>query len=233
MLYATSESGPRIRATKGAKGICDECNSPMIPKCGSIVTPHWAHKSRVECDNWTEPETEWHREWKLHFKPEEIEVTIKRDGLHHRADIHLSQPAPDGIDTIEFQHSSIGHDEICCREQFYGTRNLLWILDVQDAYSDGRFEFDPLGRCHQNKPLFRSDWKHGRKSFLECDARIALDLGSRWYDSPHQLFHVFDIGTYRHESYSDWGIRVNDRMYVTGYFQTKSEFISFYTSPIN
>jgi hypothetical protein len=34
---------------------------PLKARCGQIVTWHWAHLAREDCDPWAEPDTVWHR----------------------------------------------------------------------------------------------------------------------------------------------------------------------------
>ena len=60
MLYAMSEAGEKILPTKHDHAYCPFCNGIVIAKCGEIMSHHWAHKSLKECDDWYEPETDWH-----------------------------------------------------------------------------------------------------------------------------------------------------------------------------
>jgi|SRR5690554_109481 len=79
-----------------------------------------------ECDNWSEGETEWHREWKNNFDIDQQEV-VKFDsesGEKHIADVYI-----DSNDlVIEFQHSPIQIEEIRAREAFY--RRMIWVVDL-------------------------------------------------------------------------------------------------------
>ena len=68
-------NGEKAEAQKGLRGICVNCPSEMIAKCGDVKIPHWAHKSKVPCDSWWENETEWHRKWKNLFPREWQEKT--------------------------------------------------------------------------------------------------------------------------------------------------------------
>jgi hypothetical protein len=111
--------GNRVEATPNQKASCPCCGGEVLAKCGEVVTWHWAHKSR-DCDPWSEPESEWHREWKSLFPREMQEVVIGP----HRADV-LS---PRGV--IELQHSSISAAEIRKREQFY--EKMVWVIDAQN-----------------------------------------------------------------------------------------------------
>ena len=94
--------------TPGLKGTCKSCGMPMVAKCGQHKLWHWAHKSRMHCDPWWEPETEWHREWKNRF-PREWHECIHAEpitGEKHIADVKTDK----GL-VIEFQHSVIKLEE--------------------------------------------------------------------------------------------------------------------------
>lgn len=239
MLFAINGDNTKLRATPKALGYCPQCHASLTAKCGSLKTPHWAHKVLIgDCDHWSEPETEWHREWKSYWPPDQVEVCITRDDKRHRADVHLDNPVG-GIQTLEFQHSSISYDDIRSREKFYGVKSLLWVFDVADAYDSRRFWFeDCKGTGPTGAPLKASDWKHGRKSLLACDATIVFDLGSPDPGKPnakHWLFRVTTLGTYWHTSDDiGFGSHTNERMYVKGYFRTKDQFLkTFAPAPLS
>lgn len=117
-------NGNRSRPLPGAVGICPFCKSEMIPRCGEVRVHHWAHKSKVDCDPWWEPETDWHRHWKNEF-PLRWQESIFRDGTtgeKHIADVYTLA----GL-TVEVQHSHLDPKERRAREEFY--KNMLWIVD--------------------------------------------------------------------------------------------------------
>ena len=60
----------RTEAQPKLSGLCCCCSMPVIAKCGRQKMWHWAHKSKTDCDNWWEPETEWHRNWKNNYLAE-------------------------------------------------------------------------------------------------------------------------------------------------------------------
>jgi hypothetical protein len=123
MLYANGNQG-RIQATPGTQANCSCCGNELLAKCGEIKQWHWAHQAG-DCDPWYEPESEWHLGWKaLRADAEQTEVTIKRDGIIHRADIVCA----DGT-VLELQHSSISPEEIRERERFYG--KIAWLFDAR------------------------------------------------------------------------------------------------------
>jgi len=114
----------RIEAQPQLKGLCSCCSKPVIAKCGTRKIWHWAHKSKTECDNWWEPETEWHRTWKNNYPTDWQEVSLldERTGEKHIADVRTVHNL-----IVEFQHSPIKPEERTSREQFY--KNMVWIVD--------------------------------------------------------------------------------------------------------
>ena len=117
-------NGYRSRPVPGAVGQCPFCESEMIPRCGEFRVHHWAHKSKVDCDLWWEPETDWHRNWKNEFplRWQEQVLTDQETGERHIADVHTLA----GL-TLEFQHSHLDPKERRAREDFY--KNMLWVVD--------------------------------------------------------------------------------------------------------
>jgi hypothetical protein len=167
MIYAINEQGERVKATPKAEASCPMCASPLLAKCGSTVTWHWAHCSLKDCDEWSEGETPWHSSWKSRFA--RSEVTITHDGRSHRADVvsHCGK-------VIEFQHSTISADEIAEREQFYG--DMVWVLDATHSYASSR-----IGLTHRipesGDPYFTFKWSRRKTSFDAATKPVFLDLG--------------------------------------------------------
>ena len=83
-----------------------------------------SHRSKTTCDNWWEPETEWHRTWKNNYSDDWQEVSLldERTGEKHIADVRTAQNL-----VIEFQHSHIDPQERASREKFY--KNMVWVID--------------------------------------------------------------------------------------------------------
>jgi hypothetical protein len=98
----------------------------MLPKCGPIVTWHWAHKAGRDCEPWSEPESAWHLAWKARFRAAgaEIEVPIVRGRCVHRADVMLP-----GGRVVELQHGFLPASAIRQREAFYG--DMAWLYDAE------------------------------------------------------------------------------------------------------
>jgi hypothetical protein len=151
------------RPTKGARSV-DYDNTVLIAKCGPIKFHHWARET-ADPDTWHEPETDWHREWKSHFSPENTEQTITVDGIRHRMD---AQTFFNGKRyAIEFQHSHISTEEIMQREAGYG--NMIWI-------------FDCIGKIQWwscDNELWQLRWSRPRESIFWCNSPVLLDAGDR------------------------------------------------------
>ncbi|WP_366140616.1 competence protein CoiA family protein [uncultured Tateyamaria sp.] len=113
----------KIEASPGVTGTCPGCKSPLVAKCGTRKVWHWAHHGKRHCDNWWEPETQWHRSWKDRFPKNWQEYPLRsNEGDLHFADVRT----PSGL-IIEIQHSHISDQEIRVREKFYG--DLVWVVD--------------------------------------------------------------------------------------------------------
>lgn len=149
MLIALTENSRRS-PSPGLKGaVCPCCESEVIARCGPERAWHFAHKAKSVCDSWKEPETEWHRSWEGLF-PEDWREVIGHDaanGEKHVADIRTVH----GL-TIEFQHSSLHHEERAAREAFHG--NMLWMVDGTRLLKD-------VPRFLEARASFREVWKQG------------------------------------------------------------------------
>lgn len=125
MLFAEKD-GNIIEATPKSIAVCPLCEQEVTSKCGNIKIWHWAHM--VKCPHETEPETEWHREWKKSALAVggKVEVPIKNHvGIMRKADIVLNRRV------IELQHSNIDVREIIARSDFYvGQKYRVdWVID--------------------------------------------------------------------------------------------------------
>lgn len=130
----------RTEAQPKLNGLCCCCSKPVIAKCGTRKIWHWAHKSKTDCDNWWEPETEWHRTWKNNYPSDWQEISFfdNRTKEKHIADVRTVHSL-----VIEFQHSNINPQERTSREQFY--KNMVWIVDGT--------------RLKRDYPRFLKEWK--------------------------------------------------------------------------
>ena len=159
MIWAGNKYGKGIRKKANPKeiGFCPICGGELIPKCGVVKIWHWSHKSLVDCDNWSEPESEWHLNWKDKFPKEQQEVIIQ----NHRADIKCK----DGT-IIELQNSSISADDICDREMFY--KNMIWLLNGETLGKN--FEI------RDKESYFTFSWKHPPQSWFYSEKNMYIDL---------------------------------------------------------
>ena len=138
MKYAMVD-GRRWEAVPGIRGRCPACGVTVIPKCGRIKVPHWAHPPGSFDHQW-EPETEWHRRWKGYFAVECQEVIHQAsNGERHIADVKTQC----GL-VIEFQNSSICEEERRSREGFY--RPMVWVVNGQRLARDRTRFYEALRR---------------------------------------------------------------------------------------
>jgi competence protein CoiA len=155
----------------GDRAICPTCGGTVIAHVGRLVVAHWAHESRADCDEWSEPDTAWHLGWQEAAPWERREVTMGR----HRADVVTY----DGT-VVELQHSYLGADMIAAREAFYG-QGMAWLWDARDAVAGGRLQLRKRwrGRWAPGRAggaSFR--WYWPRKSIAMCERPKLLDLGT-------------------------------------------------------
>ncbi len=122
MLFATV-NGEKVEANPETIGACPLRERTVFSKCGEINVWHWAHHNDESCDSWYEPETEWHKNWKLVFGKDLCEKVITKDGVRHIADILTNDSV-----IIELQNSPIQKPIIRQRETFYGER-MIWIIN--------------------------------------------------------------------------------------------------------
>jgi competence protein CoiA len=195
MLLAEHQ-GELVDPYPTGRAACPVCRTPVIGKCGHLITWHWAHEHLQDCDPWAEPDTEWHRQWEAEVPRANREVII---GCH-RADIRTDQ----GV-VVELQHSPISTEEIREREQFYGQR-MLWVFDAVEAFHDGRL----LPREQKYGLSFR--WMHPRKSVGACRRPVLLDLGD-------QLIRLRKIDTAA--PCGGWGVAVSRASVVASMLQDR------------
>ena len=164
----------RREAEPSLKGLCPSCMQPVTAKCGSFRIWHWSHQGRRVCDQWWEPETEWHRRWKNLFTQDCQEVLhLAENGEKHIADVKTEH----GL-VIEFQHSSIQVSERLAREQFY--KNMIWVVDCtrlkydrpridQGLYDWRRLKNGDVQSHHFPDECFPKKW-------LDCTVPVLFDF---------------------------------------------------------
>ncbi len=130
MRYAIS-NGQRAEPQPKTRGTCPGCGGEVTAKCGKHVLWHWAHLASTHCDQWWEPETEWHRTWKNRFPADWQEIPLRSSstGELHIADVRT----PHGL-VIEFQRSTIDSEEVAAREAFY--QKMIWVIDGTRSEND-------------------------------------------------------------------------------------------------
>lgn len=182
----------KVEATPKSTGRCQLCDNEVFSKCGEVNIWHWSHKKHEGCDGWYEPETEWHRNWKIIFGKDNSEVVIQHDGIKHFADIFTKSNV-----VIELQNSPIQKQVIRKRENFYGER-MMWILNGSHFDENITIEWDRLlptfvrttngwvnaktGEIFLNLKIEQKlkgafVWSWPRKSWSEVQRNLFIDFG--------------------------------------------------------
>ncbi|WP_422123740.1 competence protein CoiA [Planococcus sp. X10-3] len=110
---------------------CRDCGNISYLKIGSIKIPHFAHKSRSDCDSFSEPESSLHLQGKilLHdfFTAKNFSVELEKylPEIRQRADLLV-----EGRTVIEFQCSAIPAHDVVRRTAAYKAIGLesTWIF---------------------------------------------------------------------------------------------------------
>lgn len=191
MLFA-NVNGEKVEAIPKTIGNCPLCERSVHSKCGEINVWHWAHHNNESCDSWYEPESEWHKNWKLAFGKDNCEVVIRKEGIRHIADILTNENV-----VIELQNSPIQKQVIQNREIFYGER-MIWVLNGEhfknnfsikesQAYADEKHnrDYNPLANQHGSFSKIEIDefqftWSHCRKSWSEVQRNVFIDFGDEY-----------------------------------------------------
>lgn len=177
MKFALVE-GERREPQPKLTGKCPGCSEAVTAKCGTQRVWHWAHKGRLTCDPWWEPETQWHRAWKNLFPLSWQEVVLRspQTGERHIADVR----APHGL-VMEFQHSAIDPTERISREKFYV--NMLWVVDCTRLKTD-------LPRIDEHLP----NWRRLPEGNVETHWNPASIFPRRWLNCTVPV--LFDFSGY-------------------------------------
>lgn len=176
MLWAIVNK-EKIEAKPQFTGTCPLCDGKVFSKCGDVNVWHWSHFKDENCDSWYEPETYWHKHWKLTFGEGKSEITIKRNGKKHRADIQTEDKV-----VIELQNSPIQKSVIREREEFYGEK-MLWLINGIDFKE--RFDFrdfvlydlDDSRRFEQPENEKSFEWSYARRSWVDVQRPVFIDFG--------------------------------------------------------
>lgn len=190
MLYA-NVNGKKVVAQPKLHGKCPLCDGDVFSRCGEINVWHWAHDKDNHCDYWYEPETEWHKTWKLAFGEKNSEIIITKDGRRHIADVFTENEV-----VIELQNSPIRKKIIEDREMFYGNK-MLWIIngihfkqnfsissssiyvDIKNfnAFRQRNYENDYKERILDSYPEYNYTWNWARKSWTFSKRNVFIDFG--------------------------------------------------------
>lgn len=172
---------------KGFRIACPGCKASVIPKTGTIVGWHFSHQNN-DCPVIAEPETEWHKNWKLLLPAKNREIYHPLNGEIHRLDgVSLG-----GI-PIEFQNSKINEQEILSRMRAYEKGNqfrdgtfqsdLFWVVEASN------FNLIKQTKFYDLDDVFYFTWVRPARTWFAAmrSGRVILDLGDG------QMLHVLDV----------------------------------------
>jgi competence CoiA-like predicted nuclease len=126
VLYAENSDNELIPAKKGIFCTCPDCGEPVIPRCGIINDPHFAHHPNSKCGNeYYDTKSPWHREWQRSIENPtggvNVEVDIQDGDYKKRADLVTKN----GL-IIEFQKSHLPLAERLLRENHF--KDMVWVI---------------------------------------------------------------------------------------------------------
>jgi hypothetical protein len=193
MIWALANND-NIEAFPNGKGICELCGKPVFAKCGEIKIWHWSHYKGPDCDNWHEPETEWHYHWKMTFGKDNSEIIIEKENIKHRADVLTKTNV-----VIELQNSPIKPEVIRKRESFYGER-MIWLINGMEFRHNFKinkrslfiYKFNPnylrgdnpserVIKVYRSIPShegkYEFTWNYARSSWLDVNKPTFIDFG--------------------------------------------------------
>ena len=111
---------------------CPVCKGLMVLKNGKVRLPHFAHKSKTDCDDFSNDMSEWHYNWQLQFPEKYREVVIEMeltrdqyidaqnndsfDGISNKSlgitDLNIVKGTEWGKETIRLKHRA----DICFKD---------------------------------------------------------------------------------------------------------------------
>ncbi|MBS1527035.1 MAG: competence protein [Bacteroidetes bacterium] len=193
----------RLEAKPGLRAVCPCCLHAVIAKCGSQRLHHWAHSAQIKCDDWWEPETEWHREWKNNYPGGWQETILVDDNTNEK---HIADICTDYGLVIEFQHSHLDPKERIARESFY--QNMVWVVDGmrlkrdRDRFFKKEKSFTSIRKGIFQVPKPEECFPQG---WLNSSNPVIFDFGTEekpkelwskknyWHDKKNYLYCLFPV----------------------------------------
>jgi hypothetical protein len=174
MLLALNQENELVQPNEtGQRAICPHCKELLKSHVGEYKVRHWSHFPNPNCaTNNKEGKTQWHYKNQLFLKKlgYDIEKPVIKNGIYKIADVLVNNDI-----AIEFQHSSISHDEIRKRESHY--KKVIWVFDAYEAFDDNRIGFTNT----------KYSWKFPRETILSCNQPVFLNV----YDDCY--LHILSI----------------------------------------
>ena len=186
--------------------VCPICGEPVIVRNGSLVTPHFAHKSNSNCDTFTHDMSDWHKWWQEQFPVknrehiEEMEFDMNDWGWtavargfsgkkskeferKNRGRVILKHRADVRVCgyVIEFQNSSISREEFNERNWFYTSIGckVIWVFNMINLFKNCQIEF-------QDDAKYGDGGKYKWRNPMKCFGYYLPQ-----YDAKNNNIHLF------------------------------------------
>lgn len=150
---------------------CPCCKGELLIRDGSVNVSHFAHKTLLDCDDFSHDMSKWHRKWQEQFPEKYREIIIEYHGEKHIADICI------GDIVLEIQHSPISASEFERRNRFYGNAGyyVIWIFDTIEQEEEGRiFLLDEVHNGYNHGGKYQ--WNYASKTFTYFTPQYDKDV---------------------------------------------------------
>lgn len=155
--------------------LCPSCSGELVIKKGNVRVSHFAHKSIIQCDDYDNDMSEWHRNWQKKFplKNREVVLRMNKSDPHAGYYIHLVRRTDVlcyGY-AIEFQNSPITSEEFDERNKFYNKLEykVVWIFNMIDAFQNGKIDcYEEWQSNKDNGGKF--SWSYASKTFINYNS---------------------------------------------------------------
>ena len=203
MYFANDENGIRVNiesAVVNCHYYCPACKSRVIIKRGKIIAPHFAHRTKVQCDPWyTGKMSQWHRKMQNKFPFDMQEIVLWNDDKteYHVADALVGIKGKGLV--FEFQHSDMSVETFISRTQFYMNLgfSVVWIFDYQDSGRPKCIFYEDTGTSERTKHVV---WP-GRDRVRVFDSEIMRAFIENSNNGEHNLSVLFNVNTGRGRKY--------------------------------
>lgn len=222
-MIVANRSGVRVQAKhdteRSTDYICPVCTAPVVLKKGEIKMPHFAHKTKTECEN--NGETSWHLSGK-HTVGQMLEATgwdvdFEVPLGNRRADLYATKNGR--VRIIEFQRK-VQNSELYKRTrdlQRYG--EVIWVYPLEGEEVGGDPCCIKMTATYDINALYSTKHPIGAKVMFFDDEYGDLCEGEK---HPHKLYVKHS------EFYNEYG----EHQEFGGYYKTSKRWCEIHIKNI-